>query len=90
MSTNNYRPPSKLKDWVNDIPNGERYELAVLDNQTICTSYGRYAHSSGSMSCSWEEFVRGEMHNLVTKTMGEAILAEAISFVTSQANDGQP
>jgi hypothetical protein len=89
MSAHNYRTPSKLKEWVNDMPNGELYELAVLDNRTICSSSGRYAHSSGSMSCTWEEFVRGEMHDLVTKTMGEAILAEAISLATSRANDGQ-
>jgi hypothetical protein len=90
MSVNNYRPPRELKKWMNDIPNGELYVLAVLDNRTVCSSSGRYAHSSGSMSCTWEEFVGGEMHDLVIKTMGEAILAEAISRVTSEKSNGQP
>lgn len=78
-----YRPPKKLRQWVNDIPGGSLYELYVSDDKTICSATGRFAHDSGSTSCSWQEFLGGKLDALVLKTMGSSTLDEAKSFVNT-------
>ena len=72
-----YRQPLVLHHWVNDIPEGEFYELTILDNGMVCCACGRYAHSSGSAMCTWQEFQVGELNGLVEKTVGSMALIEA-------------
>ena len=87
MASNGYRPPIVLKKWVNDIPDGELYKLMIFDNYTVCSASGRYAHSSGSMFCTWERFIEGDMNSLVIESMGEEVLTEAKLFITLLANN---
>lgn len=89
MKNPRYRPPKILKQWVHDIPDGELYELMVFDNGSVCSACGRYAHSSGSTTCTWGEFVEGKMHDLVARTVGHQALNEAITFVSSQIKSGE-
>jgi hypothetical protein len=76
-----YVPPKALIGWVLDIPEGELYELIIFDNRTVCSTVGRYAHSSGSKSCSWEEFCAGALDELVLKTQGQMTLGKAKAYV---------
>lgn len=76
-----YVPPKALREWVRDIPEGELYGLSVFDDRTVCSAVGRYAHSSGSRSCSWEEFCDGNLDELVLKTQGQQTLGEVKAFV---------
>lgn len=84
MRKSDDHPPRTLKEWLNDIPNGGLYGITVFDNQTVCTWCGRYAHSSGSASCTWTAFIEGELHGVVVETMGKDVLDRALSFVTSE------
>ncbi|MBV1776853.1 hypothetical protein KSF73_14140 [Burkholderiaceae bacterium DAT-1] len=84
MKNPHYRTPKVLKHWLNDVPGGELYELLVLDNGTVCSACGRYAHSSGSTTCTWREFLEGEMNDLAAGTVGQLALAEALTFVSIQ------
>jgi hypothetical protein len=79
-----YVPPRSIRQWRNDIEGGELYELHIFNNQTVCLASGRYAHSSGSSSCTWQEFLSGQLHEGIAKSMGSEILAEAQKFVRAQ------
>lgn len=70
-----------LKKWTNDIPENELYELIVHEEQSVCCIYGRHAHSSGFKKVSWEEFLTGEMNELVVNTMGKRVLSEVATFI---------
>jgi hypothetical protein len=76
-----YVQPKALRRWTLDIPEGELYELIVFDNRTVYSAVGRYAHSSGSRSCSWEDFCGGTLDELVLKTLGQQPLVESKAFV---------
>jgi hypothetical protein len=78
---NRYTPPLILREWKNDISGGDLYVFMILDNETVCSGGGRYAHSSGSSSCEWDEFLNGSLHELVRKTMGEEVLMQALADV---------
>lgn len=71
------------REWKNDIPKGELYELRILGDRTVVASYGRTAHSSGCKIVSWDEFRRGEMDDLVENTMGMIVLHEAKEYLKS-------
>lgn len=73
-----YTPPKTLRSWTLDIPGGDLYELFLFENGTICAATGRYAHASGSTQCSWKEFSEGKLHDLIRRTMGDAVLTEAL------------
>lgn len=79
--TQTYRPPEALREWTLDIPDGAFYQLFVFDNRTVCSAVGRYAHSSGSSSCSWDEFLDGSLNDLVRSKMGVGVLSEALSYI---------
>lgn len=79
--TQKYVPPQAIRKWERDVPGGELYQLMVFNNQTVCAASGRYAHSSGSSQCGWEEFELGQLNELVRTTMGENVLAEALAVV---------
>jgi hypothetical protein len=79
--THSYKPPRVLREWTLDIPSGDIYQLFVLDNLTVCSAVGRYAHSSGSRTCSWAEFLDGSLNDLVGDKMGSGVLGEALAFV---------
>ncbi len=74
-----YKQPKPLFEWKIDEPDKELYLVAILDNETVLSAYGRYAHSSGSKFVSWKQFLSGEMNDLVEKTMGKQVLIELIS-----------
>lgn len=78
---NTYVPPKILREWVNDVPNGELYNLYVFDDGRVCSAVGRFAHSSGSTTCSWSDFLTGSLNDLVQRTVGSNALAEARAFV---------
>lgn len=81
MRKGTYKPPTILRRWALDIPDGELYELFVFDDLTVCSAVGRYAHSSGSKSSSWPDFLAGSLDDLVLTTMGPRVLSEARAFV---------
>ena len=76
-----YIPPAVLKEWVNDIQGGELYEAFILDNKTVGSACGRYAHSSGAKIVSWNEFNEGKIDQLIKDTMGEKVLFEMHEFI---------
>lgn len=78
-----YTPPKTLRSWTLDIPGGDLYELFLFDNGTLCAASGRVAHASGSSQCSWQEFEQGKLHDLIRRTMGDAVLAEALDALRS-------
>ncbi|SHO57035.1 hypothetical protein [Vibrio quintilis] len=73
-----YKQPKPLFGWKIDEPDKELYLVSILDNKTVLLAYGRYAHGSGSKSISWQEFLAGEMNELVENTMGEQVLTELL------------
>jgi len=78
---NTYRPPQILREWNKDIPSEEVQQLLVYEDGYVCSASGRYAHSSGSTSCTWSEFLGGAIDALVTQTLGPKTLEEARQFV---------
>jgi len=70
-----------IKKWSNDIPDGELYEVSIHKDKTVTSTYGRFAHSSGSKQVSWREFMSGEMNELVSKTTGDKTLAEIKDYI---------
>lgn len=86
MKNPNYQPPKVLKKWLNDVPDVDLYELFVLDNGIVCATCGRHAHSSGSTTCTWRNFLEGDMNDLVERTVGQLALVEALTFVRTQIN----
>lgn len=80
-----YFPPNVLRQWSSDDPAGEFHQLSVLDDQAVCCAYGRYAHSSGSNTCSWLEFIEGRLDGVVLQALGAATLSQARDFVVNAA-----
>lgn len=76
-----YVPPKILRKWSVDNPAGELYQLFVFDDETVSAANGRFAHASGSKACSWSDFAAGVLDDLVLKTVGANVLAEARDFV---------
>jgi len=80
--THTYQQPKVLREWALDVPNGELYQCLVYDNGSVCSAVGRYAHSSGSSTCTWAQFLAGSLNDTVGKTMGAQTLSEALAFVS--------
>ncbi len=78
-----YVPPKKLREWMNDVPNGNLYSLFVLDNGSVWSASGRHAHDSAAMSCAWQEFLDGKIDAPVLKTMGPDVLSGAKAYVAT-------
>ena len=76
-----YVAPSILKKWVNDVPDGELYETFIQDDNSVWSATGRYAHSSGSVNVTWEEFKAGKIDDLIKTTMGNDVLEEMHKFI---------
>ncbi|WP_375056087.1 hypothetical protein [Zobellella sp. DQSA1] len=79
-----FTPRKILEEWVNDIPDGELYRVFISDEQKVWSTVGRHAHSSGSRSTSWQDFLDGDMNEWVTKTMGQEVLSEVINYLKQQ------
>lgn len=77
-------PPTILKKWINDIPGGELYEAFIQDDNSVWSACGRYAHSSGSMKVTWQEFKTGKLDDTIKNTMGETVLAEMHEFIKTR------
>ncbi|MCJ8268028.1 MAG: hypothetical protein MJK04_01335 [Psychrosphaera sp.] len=77
-----YMQPKTVSQWTNDISNGELYSLSIMDDDTVVAACGRFAYSSGCKIVSWSEFLQGDMHQLVEKTMGNNILQEALDCLS--------
>lgn len=54
------------------------YLVVIQDDKKVVSAYGRYSHSSGSKSVSWDQFLSGEMQGLVSSTMGGKVLSEVL------------
>ena len=78
-----YQPPMALREWTLDVPDGELYQLFVYDNESVCSTVGRYAHSAGSSMCSWRQFLTGSLNDAVRNTLGAQTLDEALAFVAN-------
>jgi hypothetical protein len=74
-----YKRPNPLYEWKIDEPDKELYLAQILDNEMVLSAYGRHAHGSGSKIVSWQEFLDGEMNELVEKTMGLKVLTELLT-----------
>lgn len=83
MST--YEAPRALKRWTVDVPGGDLHELTILSNGQVCVASGRFAHSSGSKSCTWAEFAGGTMNVLAVARLGNDVVAEALAYVSNLA-----
>lgn len=82
-----YVPPKPLREWRFDDPARELYQLLVMDDQTVCSAFGRYAHSSGATACSWSDFVAGALDDVVTGAHGANVLTEAREFVAAKLGE---
>lgn len=78
-----YKRASLLYEWKIDESDKELYLVQILDNGMVLSAYGRYTHNSGSKSVSWQEFLDGEMNELVGRTMGAKVLAELLKQLKS-------
>jgi hypothetical protein len=77
-----YQMPKVLKRWVLDVPDGDFHELNLQADDRVCMASGRFAHGSGSASCTWADFLAGEMNALVTAKLGAEVLEEARTFIS--------
>jgi len=77
-----YTPPTILKKWTNDVPDGELYEAYVTDKGCVTSAVGRFSHSSGATTVSVREFLSGSMQDLVADTMGRQVLNEMLEFIS--------
>lgn len=73
-----------IKKWTLDNIGDELYELIIHKEKKVICTYGRFAHSSGSKSVSFEQFIAGELDDLISKTMGEDILNQAKEYMRKQ------
>ena len=81
--------PKSLYEWKIDEPDKELYIASILENGTVVSAYGRYGHSSGSTSVSWQEFLAGEMNDVVEKTMGKRVLDELLGKLNELNSEGE-
>ncbi|WNZ55243.1 hypothetical protein QT397_20620 [Microbulbifer sp. MKSA007] len=79
-----YKPPQKIQEWKNDVPDGELYGAYISDDQKVWCTSGRFSHSSGAISTSWSGFMSGELNELVVKTMGQDVFNEITSYLKQQ------
>lgn len=73
-----------IKKWTLDKIGDELYELIIHKEKNVICTCGRFAHSSGSKSVSFEQFIAGELDDLISKTMGEDILNQAKEYIREQ------
>jgi len=73
--------PSPLRHWRRDIPDGDLDDLMIYPDGSVWVATGRYAHSSGSTRCTWDEFLAGRFDELITKRYGADVLAEAKAYL---------
>lgn len=73
-----YIRPQHLFEWKQDDPDSELCLVAIRDDESVLSAYGRYAHGSGSTAVSWHQFLAGDLNDLVEKTMGRAVLQEVL------------
>ena len=76
-----YVRPKPIKHWKIDNPDEELYESSIMDDQTVIAAYGRYAHGSGCKIVSWQDFLNGEMNELVAKYMGDKVLSQMLAML---------
>ena len=79
-----YKPPKIIKQWEYDEVNQEYYTVMIFDNKTVVSACGRFAQGSGSKSVSWIDFLKGDMNDLVKKTMGEKVFDEVIQTLKTK------
>lgn len=48
-----YKQPKPLFEWKLDEPDKELYLASILDNETVLSAYGRYAHGSAGKAVGW-------------------------------------
>jgi hypothetical protein len=80
-----YVAPSALKRWTLDVPGGDLHELTILSNGQVCLASGRFAHSSGSASCTWAEFAGGAMNALAAGKLGPGVVAQALAYISDRS-----
>src|SRR5690242_15691649 len=68
-----YPGTGTLKEWVRDRPGEELYLVSIQDDGRVVSACGRFAHGSGSASCSWQDFLAGQMNKTISSTLGDAV-----------------
>ncbi|NAR99923.1 hypothetical protein [Acinetobacter haemolyticus] len=79
-----YQAPRVIREWILDDPEGELYVVYITSDQKVWSACGRYAHSSGSASTTWSDFLLGDLNELVRTTMGQKVLDEMIECLKQQ------
>lgn len=82
-----YEAPTVLRRWTMDVPGGDLRELTILSNGQVCIASGRFAHSSGSRSCTWAEFAGGTMNAFAVDKLGKDIVAQALADISDRAGE---
>jgi hypothetical protein len=77
-----HQAPSVLRRWTRDVPGGDLHELTILSSEQVCVASGRYAHSSGSVFCTWVEFADGTLNALATERLGKEIVDDALAYIS--------
>ncbi|WP_417761485.1 hypothetical protein [Shewanella sp.] len=72
-----YQPPKQLKQWRNDIPNGELYSVYITDDNKLWFTSGRFAHASGACSVDIADFLAGQLN----KQVRQGVFAEIITYL---------
>ncbi|MCH7337764.1 hypothetical protein [Acinetobacter sp. NIPH 2699] len=83
-SKQKYQAPRIIRKWVLDNPEGELYEAFITSDKKVWSACGRYAHSSGSASTTWSDFLSGDLNELVQRTMGQKVLEEMLECLKQQ------
>lgn len=82
-----YVQPKVLRWRSFDHAWSERYQLFVFDNDTVCSAVGRVAHSSGSTSCAWVEFLARARDELVASRIGLRVLGGSQGFANAASEN---
>jgi hypothetical protein len=76
--------PGVVREWILDDPDGELYVAFITSDKKVWSTFGRYAHSSGSTSTTWSSFLAGDLNELVRRTMGKNVLEEMLECLKQQ------
>ena len=68
-----YVRPEVLYQWELNEPDREYYSVLIYSNETIVFSVGRYAHSSGSATLSWHDFLLNPKQHKTDIVFGDEI-----------------
>lgn len=88
--TRSPKHPRILREWSHDAAGGAFYLLTVFDNETVSVSLGEHAHSSGSGTCTWLQFLNRTLNDAVRHGFGSDVLEEARAHVAQMHDAATP